>query len=51
MEKVDFCVTIANKRGQNTRESEMPLNTQTERQTTGIIENRIKEEEKEGGFQ
>ena len=38
--------TFANKRGQNTRDK-MPKN-QTERQTTDMTENRIKEEEKEG---
>ena len=47
MEKVLLC--YQNKRGQNTRDK-MPKN-QTERQTTDMTENRIKEEEKEGGFQ
>ena len=46
MEKVLLC--YQNKRGQNTRDK-MPKH-QTERQTTDMTENRIKEEEKEGDF-
>ena len=45
MEKVDFCVTKT--KGGKIRESKMPKH-QTERQTTDMTENRIKEEEKEG---